>query len=100
MERKVRRLNMGFLDNITGKATTDKVDVFAARMEDVYAAMATRMVEILDKEERLRQTQAQLDEALRWVNPTAWESRFRRLTWALISMGAMTVVSLAVAIWR
>jgi biotin-(acetyl-CoA carboxylase) ligase len=65
---------MEFFNNITGKNALEKMDHTAAEMEQVYAAFATRMIEILDKEERLDIAQKQLDERLSRFSVDRWSA--------------------------
>ncbi len=49
---------MGLWGELTGKDAMQKVESFHEEMERVYGAFATRMIEILDKQERIQRRHA------------------------------------------
>lgn len=61
---------MGFIDNLTGKEALEAMNRNIGEMEQVYAAFATRMIEILDKEERLDRSIAELKQILDGLSGT------------------------------
>ncbi len=65
---------MAWTDSITGKTALEKMDQTAVEMEQVYAAFATRMIEILDKEERLDKAQRLLNERLDRFDIDRWHA--------------------------
>ena len=94
---------MGWYGDITGKNALAKMDLAAAEMEQVYAAFATRMIEILDKEERLDATQRALVELLNRFDGTRWHDEIERLrgrvVWAyLMAAGSIGLAGAALAL--
>ncbi|MBN2717695.1 MAG: hypothetical protein JXX14_17730 [Deltaproteobacteria bacterium] len=51
---------MGFMDKISGQEAINEVRVFQNNMEEVYTAFATRMIELMDKQEKLATRQTEL----------------------------------------
>ena len=55
---------MEFWRDVSGKTLETKLCHSMNELEQVYTAFATRMIEILDKEERLQETQERLNRTL------------------------------------
>ena len=93
---------MEFLDNLTGKQTAKKVDDFTKRMEEVYTAMATRIVEVLDKEERMRADLMRLDANFRELKErqSTLDRRIRLLWFAIGFLGLIAIGGIALALLR
>lgn len=94
---------MGMMDAVTGKRALERMEATAAEMERVYTAFATRMVEILDKEERLRGTAARLEDGLQGLVALEREQGQSRLVLAEMDRWQrrqrwLTVVALALAV--
>lgn len=101
---------MKVVDDITGKNALKKVDATAAEMERIYTALATRVMEVLDRQEQLATKQSELldlevrlQKAQSQLQPWATSAdaiNAPRKRWAVMTACsfAMSVAAVAIAI--
>jgi chromosome segregation ATPase len=72
------RQRTSILGSITGRDALARMDATAQEMERVYVAFATRILEVLDKEERLRATAVALSATRQRLEDAAASRRGRQ----------------------